>query len=73
MLMYQKSMFGLYYCIKTINFLENLGEIASRNSCTCTYNGTEKHATCERFENAASGAKTNVIDTVHFADDDVSF
>ena len=33
----------------------------------------EKHVTCERFENAASRAKTNVIAAVHFTDDDVSF
>ena len=39
---------------------------------TCTY-GAEKHVTCESFENAASRAKTNVIATVHFTDDDVSF
>ena len=40
---------------------------------TCTYNGAEKHVTCERFENAVSRTKTNVIATVHFTDDDVSF
>ena len=33
----------------------------------------EKHVTCERFENAASRAKNNVIASVHFTDDDVSF
>ena len=33
----------------------------------------EKHVTCEHFENVASRAKTNVIATVHFTDDDVSF
>ena len=32
-----------------------------------------KHVNCECFENAASRAKTNVIATVHFTDDDVSF
>ena len=31
------------------------------------------HVTCERFENAASMAKTNVIAPVHFTDDDVKF
>ena len=40
---------------------------------TCTYNGAEKHVTCERFENAASRANTNVIATVHITDDGVSF
>ena len=32
-----------------------------------------KNVTCKRFENAASWAKTNVIATEHFTDDDVSF
>ena len=30
------------------------------------------HNPCERFENAPSRVKTNVIATVHFTDDDVS-
>ena len=38
------------------------------------YNGTQKRVTCERFENTASWAKTNVIAAVHFTDHgDVSF
>ena len=40
---------------------------------TCTYNGAEKHVTCKHSENAASRAKTDVITTAHFTDDDVSF
>ena len=28
---------------------------------SCTYNGAEMHVTCERFENAASGANDNFI------------
>ena len=38
---------------------------------TCTFSCAEKHVTCERFENAASRAKTNVIVTdmtVHFTE-----
>ena len=27
---------------------------------SCAYNGTERHVTCEHFENAASRAKSNV-------------
>ena len=73
MLMYQKSMFDRYSCIKTFISLENFGEIASESLFTCTYNGAERHVTCKRFENAASRAKTNVIATVHFTDDDVRF
>ena len=33
----------------------------------------DKHVTCEPFENASSRAKTNIIATVYFTDDDVSF
>ena len=67
MLMYQKSMFERYYCTKPFFSLERLQKVIF----TCTYNGAEKHVTRERFENAASKAKTNVIATVHFTDDDV--
>ena len=74
MLMYRKSMFDRYYCIKTFFSLENFGETASKSSFyTCTYNGAEKHVTCEHFENAASRAKINVIATVYFTDDDFIF
>ena len=65
MLMYQKSMFDPYYCIKAFFSLENFGEIASISSFTCTYNGVEKHVTCKCFENVTSRAKTNVVATVH--------
>ena len=58
---------------KTAFSLETLEKLLQTASFTCTYNGAEKHVTCERFENAASRAKTNVIATVHFTDDDVSF
>ena len=48
---------------------------------SCTYNGTERHVTCNGFENATSRAKTIVIltsrkitvATVHVTGDDVSF
>ena len=73
MQMYQKSMFDRYYCKKTFFSLENFGETASKSLFTCTYNGAEKHITCKCFENAATRAKTNVITTVYFTDDDVSF
>ena len=39
----------------------------------CIYSGAKKHVTCERFENAASRAKTNIIATEHFTADDVNF
>ena len=40
---------------------------------SCTYNDSEKHVTCEHFENAAYREEVNIIATVHIADDDVSF
>ena len=74
MLRYQKNMFDRCYCIKRFLFsLGNFGEIASKMFFTCSYNGAEKHVTCESSENAASRAKTNAIVTVHFTVDDVSF
>ena len=72
MLMYQKSMFDRYYCIKTFFRSKTLEKLLQKVLFTCIYNGAEKHRTYERFENAASRAKTNVIATVHFTDD-VSF
>ena len=72
--MYQKSMFDRYYCIKIIFFCsKTLEKLFQKVLFSCTYNGTEKHVTCERFENAASRAKTNVIAIVHVTDDDTSF
>ena len=73
MLMYQKSMFECYYCIKTFFLLENVAEIASKSSFFLPYNGTEMHGTCTRFENTTFRAKTNAIATVHLTDDDISF
>ena len=73
MLMYQKSMFNRYYCIKHFFFARKLEKLLQKVLFNYTYNGEKKHVTCERFENAASRAKTNVIATVHFTDDNVSF
>ena len=52
--------------------LENFGEIASKSS-SYLWRGTLKHVTCERFQKSASRAKTNIIATMHFTDDDVCF
>ena len=71
--MYQKSMFDRYYCIKHFFRSKTLEKSHQKVIFTCTYNGAEKHVTCKCFENVASRAKTNVIATVHFIDDDVSF
>ena len=56
---------------KNIFSFKNFGENLSKSTFSCTYNGVEKHVTCERFENVASRAKTDVIATVHISDDDV--
>ena len=72
MLMYQKSMFDRYYCIKIFFSFEKWKILEKLLQKTCTYNGAEKHVTCH-FENAASRAKINVIATVHFTDDDEFF
>ena len=53
--------------------MKTLERLLQKVLFTCAYNGAEKHITCKRFENAASRAKTNIIATVHFTDDDVSF
>ena len=68
-----KSMFDRYYCINIFFCSKALEKLLQKVLFTCTYNGAEKHVTCEHSENAASRAKTNVITTVHFTDDDVSF
>ena len=73
MLLYQKSMFGRNYCIKRFFLSKALEKLLQKVFVTCTYNGAEKHVTCEHFENAASRAKPNVIATGHFTDDEVSF
>ena len=73
MLMYQKSMFDRYYCIKHFFRSKTLEKLLEKVLFTCTYNGAEKHFTCKRFENAASRAKTNGIATVQITNDDVSF
>ena len=69
MLIYQKSMFDRYHCIKHSFRSKTLGKLLQKFFFSCTYNGAEKHVTCECFENAASRAKTNVIATVHNTDD----
>ena len=69
MLMCQKS----YYYIKTFFHSKTLEKLLQKVFISCTYNGTEKHVTCEHFENAASRAKTNVIAIMHVTGDDVRF
>ena len=66
-------MFDRYYCIKHFFRSKTLEKLFQKVPFTCTYKSVEKHVTCERFENAASRAKTNDFATVHFTDDYVSF
>ena len=68
MLMYQKSMFDRYDCIKSFSHSKSL-EKKPRNVFffffffffLCSYICSERHVTCERFKNAASRSKTNVM------------
>ena len=46
---------------KNIFSLENWSKMPRKRLFSCTYNGAERHVTCERFRNAASRAKTNVM------------
>ena len=59
MLMYQKSLFDRYYCIKTFSRSKTLEKIPRKLSCT--YYGAERQVTCQRFKNATSKANTNVM------------
>ena len=68
MLMYQKSMFDSYYCIKTFFRSKTLEKLLQKVLFSCTYNGEEKHVTCP----SRAKTETNVIATVHNTDD-VSF
>ena len=70
MLMYQKSMFDCYYCIKIFFHSKILEKWLQKCLFSHTYNGAEKHVTCKCFENAASRAKTNIIATMHIIGDD---
>ena len=54
-----------YYCIKHFFRSKTLEILLQKVLFTCTYNGAEKHVTGERFENAASRAKTNVIRNIN--------
>ena len=56
MLMYQKTMFDLYYCVKLFCHLKTL-----KNSFLYFYNGAQKHEGFKGFEKACSRAKTYVI------------
>ena len=58
LVMYQKSMFDCYYCIKTFCRSKTLKEMLQNVLIFCFYNGAE------RFENTASRAKTNIILTL---------
>ena len=67
--MYQKSMSDIKHSFHP----KTLEKLLQKLLFICPYNGVEKHVTCKHFENDASRAKTNVIATVHFTDDDISF
>ena len=53
MLVYQKTMFYRFYCIKSFCHL--------KSSFLCYYNGTEKHEGLVGFEKACSRAETSIL------------
>ena len=69
LVVYQKTMFDRYYCIKSFCHLKTL-ENASKNSFLYYYNGAQKHEGFVGFEKVCSRAKTYVIlmslNYVHF-------
>ena len=46
---------------KIVFSLENFGELLQNVLITYTYNGEEKHITCERFKNAASRVVPTIV------------
>ena len=66
MLVYQKTMFDRFYCIKSLCHLKT----ASKSSFLYYYNGAQKYEGFVGFKNACSRAKTDAILTslnnVHF-------
>ena len=60
MLVYQKTMFDLHYCIKSFCRLKIL-ENAPKSSFLYNFNGVQKHEGLVGFEKACPRAKTNVI------------
>ena len=69
MLMYQKSMFDRYYCIKHFFRSKTLEKLLQTILFTCTYNGAEKHVSANVLKTSLPGQ--SVIATVHFTDDDI--
>ena len=70
MLLYQNSMFDRYYCIKHFFRSKTLEKLFHKALFTCPYNGAENTLPANVLK---TPAKINVIATVHFTDDDVSF
>ena len=57
MLMYQKTMFDFYYCLKSFCLLKN----TSKSLFLFYYNGVHKHDGLVGFEKACFSTKTYVI------------
>ena len=65
MLMYRKSMFDRYYCIKTFSrstTLEKMPRKVLFSSTILDHTDAERYVTCERFKNAASKANVDVTE-----------
>ena len=61
MLVYQKTMFDRYYCIKSFCHYETLEKRFYKSSFLYYYNCVQKHERFEGFKEASSRAKTYVI------------
>ena len=61
MLLYQKTMFGRYYCIKSLFHLKTLEKTLRKVHFLYYYNRAQKYEGLVGFENACSRAKTYVI------------
>ena len=70
MLVYQKTMFDCYYCIKSFCHLKTLGKKNASKSYFCiTIMAGKKHEASIGFDNACSRATTVILtslDYVHF-------
>ena len=74
-------MFDCYYCIKTFCCLKTSEKIMLQKDLFfyCTYNGAERHVTCECFENATPRAKNVILTSQNYVcfcarvTDDISF
>ena len=61
MLVYQRTMFDRYYCIKSFCHLKNFGKNTLKSYFLYYYSGLQKHEAFIGFENACARAATYLI------------